>query len=127
MNRKSLGRVMVIGLGVGALLVPAASAFSFRSNVFESPTGNILCRYDSYNNVMACLTLNDSFVAAVPLYGRAYKTRGGTFRGGPTLFYGRRWTASGRFQCTSTASGMTCRSVRTGHGFFISRTSYRLF
>jgi hypothetical protein len=114
-------------VAAAALLVPAASAVGWSSNVFQSPSGNIVCRYDQYNVVMACLTLNDNFTAAVPLYGRAYKTRGGTFRRGPVLSYGSSWTSSGRFRCTSSAGGITCRSLRTGHGFFISRTSYRLF
>ncbi|MDX6645859.1 MAG: hypothetical protein QOK40_1586 [Miltoncostaeaceae bacterium] len=127
MNRTLLGRAIVAGLGLGALLVPASSALGFTSNRFESPSGNILCRYDNYSRVMACMTLNDSFVAAVPVYGRSYKTRGGTFRNGPTLYYGDYWTASGRFRCNSALSGMTCRSVQSGHGFFLSRTSYRLF
>jgi hypothetical protein len=33
----------------------------------------------------------------------------------------------GALACTSALTGMTCRSARTGHGFFISRASYRLF
>jgi hypothetical protein len=33
----------------------------------------------------------------------------------------------GRFTCTSQTSGMTCRNRRTGHGFFLSKDSYRLF
>lgn len=119
--------LVVSALAAGCALVPASSALGFVSNNFESPSGNILCRYDNRNQVMACITLNDSFTAAVPLYGIAYKTRGGTFPGGPVLGYGQRWTASRRFVCISRRAGITCRSVKTGHGFFINRTRYRLF
>jgi hypothetical protein len=73
------------------------------------------------------MTLNDTFVAAVGLYGSSYKTHGGTFTGGPILYYGDSWSVNRRFRCNSSYSGMTCRSVATGHGFFINRTSYRLF
>lgn len=44
---------------------------------------------------------------------------------GTTLRYGRRITRTG-ITCTSRSSGMTCRNGR-GHGFFVSRQSYRLF
>lgn len=117
----------ISALAAGCALVPAGVALAFTSNNFESPSGNILCRYDPRNEVMACLTINDSFTAAVPLYGKAYRTRGGTFPGGPVLGYGQSWTANRRFKCVSRRSGMTCRSVKTGRGFFLNRTHYRLF
>jgi len=119
--------LVVGGLLAAMTLVPASGALGFSSNSFQSPTGNIACRYDANNQVMACMTRNDGFTAAVSLYGRAYTTRGGTFVGGPIMSYGARWTASRRFRCFSESSGMTCRSVATGHGFFINRTSYKLF
>ena len=42
------------------------------------------------------------------------------------LAYGKSTTV-GRFKCTSRTTGMTCINTRNGHGFRISRTSYRLF
>ena len=44
----------------------------------------------------------------------------------PILAYGRT-VARGGLSCSSATSGMTCRSTRTGHGFFVSRQGYRLF
>jgi len=44
----------------------------------------------------------------------------------PLLAYGA-VDAVGAMRCSSARAGMTCRSLRTGHGFFISRQSYRLF
>jgi hypothetical protein len=44
----------------------------------------------------------------------------------PILAYGQR-TARRSLECTSRITGMTCRSSRSGHGFFISRQGYRLF
>lgn len=122
-----LRSLVVSALAAGFVLVPASGAVGFTSNNFESPSGNILCRYDNRNQVMACITLNDTFVTAVGLTGKAYTTRGGTFPGGPVLRYGHTWTANRRFRCISRRAGMTCRSVRTGRGFFINRTRYRLF
>jgi hypothetical protein len=34
---------------------------------------------------------------------------------------------AGALQCESAQSGITCRDVRTSHGFSISRQAYRLF
>jgi hypothetical protein len=33
----------------------------------------------------------------------------------------------GRFKCVSHMSGMTCKNIRSGHGFKLSRASYRRF
>ena len=33
----------------------------------------------------------------------------------------------GDFRCDSAPEGVTCRQFSTGHGFFVSRESYRLF
>jgi serine/threonine protein kinase len=46
--------------------------------------------------------------------------------GSPALPYGED-TRTGGFQCASRLTGMTCTSLSTGHGFFISRQSYRIF
>ncbi len=42
------------------------------------------------------------------------------------LAYGRSITR-GPFRCTSRRSGMTCRSLRSGHGFKIRKTGYTSF
>ncbi|HEY2769713.1 MAG TPA: DUF6636 domain-containing protein [Solirubrobacteraceae bacterium] len=42
------------------------------------------------------------------------------------LRYGFDTSADG-FRCQSRTSGMTCRSLHTAHGFFISIQSYRTF
>jgi len=44
----------------------------------------------------------------------------------PILAYGREVTRQG-LRCSSATTGITCRSTLSGHGFFISRQSYRLF
>jgi hypothetical protein len=36
-------------------------------------------------------------------------------------------TVVGRFRCQSRTAGVTCTNGNTGHGFFISIGSYRLF
>jgi hypothetical protein len=44
----------------------------------------------------------------------------------PILAYGQA-DASGSLRCTSAITGMTCRSARSGHGFFLARQRYTLF
>ncbi len=44
----------------------------------------------------------------------------------PVLPYGSA-DAVGALRCSSAFAGMTCRSTRSGHGFFISRTRYSMF
>jgi hypothetical protein len=51
---------------------------------------------------------------------------GDTALGAPNvLAYGRTWHR-GSITCTSRATGLTCRNAR-GHGFFLSRESWRRF
>ena len=42
------------------------------------------------------------------------------------LAYGRS-TTFGRLKCTSRRTGITCKSLRTGHGFTVSTTRQRVF
>jgi hypothetical protein len=44
----------------------------------------------------------------------------------PKLAYGSA-SVEGPFRCVSATTGMTCTDTTTGHGFFISIQSYRLF
>ena len=56
----------------------------------------------------------------------------GPFAGGqpgsppvPVVNYGKAWSGGG-IRCTSAFSGLTCRN-QSGHGFFLSRATWRLF
>lgn len=44
----------------------------------------------------------------------------------PVLAYGAR-ARRGDILCISREAGMTCKAPRTGHGFFLSKQTYRLF
>jgi hypothetical protein len=105
-----------------------ATAGSWRSDRFQSPTGNIRCRYFYGSNpLIACMTLNDGAMAGVRLWGQGFTRYGHGNRGfppGPTLRYGSTWRSSGEFKCRSTVNGMDCWSLFSGHGFFISRDTW---
>lgn len=120
---------LVAAFGSAGAASSAPGSAEWRSNTFRSPTGNIRCRYWPGDALLGCTTLNNGRVAAVRVFGRPYvdSNRNYTFPSGPVLTYGDYWSVRGRFRCDSRFNGMTCRSLRTGAGFFINRTSYRLF
>lgn len=123
-----------------ASLAPAATA-SAKAGPFQSPTGNIGC-YIAADFIRCDISKHDWPTPAKPAKcdldyggglavdksGRANFVCAGdtTLHQGPVLRYGHHRRA-GRFTCTSRESGMTCRNRRNGHGFFLSRQSYRRF
>jgi hypothetical protein len=52
---------------------------------------------------------------------------GDTVLGGPGLLGYGHTAQRGTTVCLSRTVGITCRNSSTGHGFFLSRTTYRLF
>jgi hypothetical protein len=52
---------------------------------------------------------------------------GDTSFGGPVVLPYRSSVQRGTILCVSRVAGMTCRNTANGHGFFLSRASYRLF
>jgi hypothetical protein len=48
-----------------------------------------------------------------------------TKRTADVLGYGQTWSGGG-LRCTSALTGLTCRN-KSGHGFFLSRESWRMF
>jgi hypothetical protein len=107
----------------------APSTTAWNSNWFQSPTGNIRCRYFVSSRLLACTTLNNGRMLGVTLTGTPFARRsfGYSFPGGPVLSYGDWWSVRGKFRCDSRSTGMTCKSLQTRFGFFINRTSYRFF
>jgi hypothetical protein len=107
---------------------------------FHTPSGNIGC--SAFSGYLRCdiavkswhgparpptcpLVYGDSFT--LNRTGRPIWTCHGdtVLRSGRVLAYGATWRA-GPFACTSRSTGLTCTN-RRGHGFFLSRGSYRTF
>jgi hypothetical protein len=123
-------RGLLLLLLVVVIAGSAGPALAFQSNWFQSPSGNIRCRYFAEGGVMACKTLNSGRVAVVPARGKAYviaRLTDFTFPRGPVLDYGAHWALSGRFRCDSYSYGMRCKSLRSGHGFVASRSGFKTF
>jgi hypothetical protein len=137
--RVSVPWLVVVSLLAAVLLCGTASARtvsdtatvapSWESDYFQSPTGNIRCRYFyAANPLMACVTLNDTAMVGVRACCRPGFRRWGTgnhgFPPGPTLQYGQTWRSRGEFKCKSYFDRMECWSVQSGHGFWINRAAW---
>jgi hypothetical protein len=143
--RKPVVIVAVLAIAFVALVNGVASAQTKRIHglhQFESPTRNIAC--EIMNNYARCdihshswkpparpatchLAYGDSL--EVGSRGQANFTCHGdtTFDSkAKTLHYGHA-LRDGRMRCVSKTTGMTCKNRKTGHGFSISKESYRLF
>ena len=117
---------------------------------FKTPSGNIICTYTLargwpaevecgiYSGLIGARAIpcspGDPVTDRVALLTRGKASRvlcAGdpgpfTFRtDAPVLAYGRTWRGSG-LVCSSARTGLTCRSL-SGHGFFLSRETWRLY
>lgn len=137
---------LLLVAAVAAALAAATPAGSTLADfaAFRTPSGNIGCVYSTGPTYLRCdirsrlrpkpprpsgcvdLEWGDSLSL-----GRTGKARitchGDTaiLPGSRILGYGRTWTR-GPFTCTSRTTGLTCSNA-AGHGFFLSRESWRRF
>jgi len=108
---------------------------------FVSPTGNVSCMIDA--DWARCDIIDRDWsppprpadcefdygqgISIAPGEQPEFVCAGDTaFGADEVLPYGESITA-GALRCESAQSWITCRDVRTGHGFSISREAYRLF
>jgi hypothetical protein len=130
-------RPLVLSAALAAFAVPAVA----QAGPFQSPSGNIGCYIAKWG--VRCDIRHRSWTpppkpgnceldwgqgTAVEKHGRAGIVCAGdtTLDQGPVLLYGHA-ISKGRFRCVSRSSGMRCVNRRNGHGFVLSRESYRLF
>jgi hypothetical protein len=121
-------------LALAALLMlvfPAGASAAFKQ--FRSPTGCIGCAFESGGGLpreARCEWAGSNDVAFVLAQrGRTKKIRiSDTVRdpNAPVLRYGHS-KRFGKLKCTSRRTGMTCRSLRSGHGFTVSVQHQRRF
>lgn len=124
-----------------AVAAPADAALQF----FRTPSGNIGCIWDSSQGGYLRCDMRSRLRNPAPTKPRGCeldwgwsvnitrrgKTKitcaGDTVLGQPgrVLRYGQTWSRGG-FTCTSRRAGLTCENA-VGHGFFLSRQSWRRF
>jgi Family of unknown function (DUF6636) len=144
-----MGRLTVLLVVVAAALSAGVPALgSTRSVVvfFRTPSGNISCAYNSADSTvpafLRCDIRSHLHPAPAPhrclegVYGESVgMTRTGAAHvlcisdtvvvpNAYVLAYGTSWARNG-FRCTSRSAGLTCTNSR-GHGFFLSRRSWRV-
>lgn len=135
MGRVVVGLALAAGLSCAGLASAATQAPADKDFVFwKSPSGNIICMYMAPTNLaqpgksfVRCDVLQTargrSRSAQLAPRGRASFFEASDAAGGspqPALPYGKT-ISKGPFRCTSRVTAMTCRSVRSGHGFRVSR------
>lgn len=150
-RRLVMGPSRVLGsVIVATAVVPMASATPPRSGAFETPSRNIVCQSFGDGGAGAGIECGirtglvgarvvrcgpgDPVTDRVRLLDRGRASRV-LCAGDPgpldrsvrpfVLRYGRMWGA-GQISCLSSRSGLTCHN-HYRHGFFLSRTRWRLF
>ncbi|HEU5213867.1 MAG TPA: DUF6636 domain-containing protein [Gaiellaceae bacterium] len=140
-------RLLVVIVVSGMLAAPAAGgrrAPSLTTKTFRTPSKNIACAYYPASSTGRAVFRCDLLSGLQPRptrhcdvhwtgasmgpRGKAGPTCAGDTvydRRAPTLAYGSTWSYGG-ITCTSRSTGLTCRN-RDGHGFFLSRRSWRVF
>lgn len=125
--------IILVSILLAPDLAQALTGESARTLVaFKSPSGNITCvlRYEP-DNRFAQSELGSSgrgYFIGLAGRGHTYDGRGYDDLAAErfVLRYGRS-VKLGQLMCTSRATGMTCRSLSSGHGFTISRERQRFF
>jgi hypothetical protein len=124
-------RRLALAAVLGLLAFPAGASATFRQ--FRSPTGHIGCAFESGGGLprqVRCEWDGSNDIAFVLRQrGRTRViTISDTVRDphAKVLHYGRS-LRFGRIKCTSRRTGMTCRSLRSGHGFTVSVHHQRRF
>jgi hypothetical protein len=121
----------ILGLAVAGLTGASASASPIAHwTEFRSPSGNIGCYI--LDGTARC-DINHRTWSPPPHPSSCSKEVDFVCAGdtaldpsGHPLAYGAT-DSVGAFRCASATTGMTCTEVHTGHGFFISIQSYRIF
>jgi hypothetical protein len=103
------------------------------TKIFYTPSKNIYCSLGDSSDYLGVTCVSFKAPQSVKMYasgklkichGRRCLGCGCAPEDIPTLGYGRKVTV-GRFRCRSQQSGVTCRVIRSGKGFLISRTGVR--
>jgi hypothetical protein len=131
MVRQSTFR-LAAGVAVVALVTaPPSAEAAYRA--FRSPTGRLGCAFYSdpqTPRTVRCEWRGSNDVAlTLQERGRARRVRiSDTVRDprAKVLAYGQSM-GFGRLRCTSRRTGITCRSLRSGHGFMVSVERRRTF
>lgn len=114
---------VILGIVAAAALALPTSASAWYGQVFQSPTGNLICKYRPAYDSIACGRRNDQRIVAMTSEGPAREGYAMDWRGlrVHTLYYGEKYRGVGsHITCGSFYNGVRCTNWN-GHGFFINR------
>lgn len=101
---------------VGCVIAPSIARCDIRERNWDPTPSSAPCDLDYGQGISLDAEGFAQFVCA-----------GDTTLGGPaTLGYGES-AQRGTLRCDSARAGVTCTEARSGHGFFLSRESFRIF
>jgi hypothetical protein len=123
-----------LAAGVAVVALAAAPARAEAAyHAFRSPSGKLGCAFYSDRQTprtVRCEWRGSNDVAlTLQQRGQAHRVRITDTVRDPkarVLAYGRS-TRFGKLRCTSRRTGITCRSLRSGHGFLVSVEKQRTF
>jgi hypothetical protein len=122
---------------------PAIPAGNHGPHYFETPSHNIGCFISAHDarcdirerawspppEPKSCIKFGVDYgqgLVVGPNHAE-FVCAGDTTLGGPVILPYRASAQRGTILCVSRRAGMTCRNTANGHGFFLSRASYRIF
>ena len=124
-------------------VVPAPAQGNHGPHYFETPSHNIGCyisRHDARCDIRErswspppepryCLKAGVDFGQGLVVgpHRAEFVCAGDTSLGGPVVLPYGSYAQRGTLACVSRTAGITCRNSANGHGFFLSRGSYRIF
>jgi hypothetical protein len=122
---------------------PAVPAGNHGPHYFETPSHNIGCFVSSHDarcdtrertwspppEPKSCIKIGLDFGQGLVVgpHRAEFVCAGDTVLGGPVILPYRASAQRGTLICVSRTAGVTCRNTAIGHGFFLSRATYRLF
>lgn len=117
-------KTLIAVAAVAALAVAAPTAGAWQSDTFQSPSGNLLCKYRYDYDSITCGARNSQMVIHMtsrgrPSQGSRLSWDRGTYW--PVLHYGWKWNEGKPISCTSLFGGMKCQNA-AGWYFMLSRS-----
>jgi len=130
---------LATALAVGCLAGHGTASATGEPIDFQTPSGNIDCNSGAFpvggfkgRWSLACTVFSEANQHGQKIWqmrpsGRVWVgfVAANVATDVPVLKYGKTWVSHG-VRCTSRQSGLTCRN-RSGHGFFLSHGSQRVF
>jgi hypothetical protein len=109
---------------VAACCVPQAADASWHSNTFQSPSGNLICKFRPSFGRISCGAFSSQKIITMgtysrPLQGQRISWDHDAF---PVLGYGWTWSAGQPISCRSLTTGMRCQNA-AGWFFVIDRSA----